>query len=122
MLDEALESLVLLLKEALLLEVVSSIASEIVLEPLLQKIIDAATLLLDAERGSLFLHDPDSNELYSRVLGGASIQEIRFPADAGLAPVIVIKKVIDDGHGGAHAHRRRRSDDPRPLTRQKRKV
>jgi len=23
-------------------------------------------------------------------------------AEAGLAPVIVIKKVIDDGHGGAH--------------------
>ncbi len=72
-------------EEALLLEVVSSIASEIVLGPLLQKIMDAATQLLDAERGSLFLHDPATNELYSRVLGGASVQEIRFPADAGMA-------------------------------------
>lgn len=72
-------------EEALLLEVVSSIASEIVLQPLLQKIIDAATLLLDAERGSLFLHDPGTNELYSQVAGGASIEEIRFPSNAGIA-------------------------------------
>ena len=72
-------------EEALLLEVVSSIASEIVLQPLLQKIIDAATLLLEAERGSLFLYDPATDELYSRVAGGATIREIRFPGNAGIA-------------------------------------
>ncbi len=72
-------------EEALLLEVVSSIASEIMLQPLLQKIIDAATLLLEAERGSLFLHDPVRGELYSQVAGGASIREIRFPSNAGIA-------------------------------------
>jgi adenylate cyclase len=72
-------------EEALLLEVVSSIASEIMLQPLLQKIVDAATQLLDAERGSLFLYDPAHNELYSQVAGGASIKEIRFPSDAGIA-------------------------------------
>ena len=72
-------------EEALLLEVVSSIASEIFLEPLLQKIIDAATLLLEADRGSLFLYDPATGELYSRVAGGATIEEIRFPGNAGIA-------------------------------------
>jgi adenylate cyclase len=72
-------------EEALLLEVVSSIASEIFLEPLLQKIIDAATLLLEADRGSLFLYDPARSELYSRVAGGATITEIRFPSNAGIA-------------------------------------
>ena len=72
-------------EEALLLEVVSSIASEIMLKPLLQKIIDAATLLLESDRGSLFLYDPVRSELYSRVAGGASIEEIRFPSDAGIA-------------------------------------
>jgi len=72
-------------EEALLLEVVSSIASEIYLEPLLQKIIDAATLLLEADRGSLFLYDPAKSELYSRVAGGATIKEIRFPSNAGIA-------------------------------------
>ncbi|MFM9969498.1 MAG: GAF domain-containing protein [Burkholderiales bacterium] len=72
-------------EEALLLEVVSSIASEIVLQPLLQKIVDAATLLLEAERGSLFLHDQAKAELYSHVAGGANIEEIRFPSAAGIA-------------------------------------
>ena len=72
-------------EEALLLEVVSSIASEIFLEPLLQKIIDAATLLLEADRGSLFLYDPARAELFSRVAGGATIKEIRFPSNAGIA-------------------------------------
>ena len=72
-------------EEALLLEVVSLIASEIFLEPLLQKIIDAATLLLEAERGSLFLYDPARGELYSQVAGGATVQEIRFPSNAGIA-------------------------------------
>ena len=72
-------------EEALLLEVVSSIASEIHLEPLLQKIIDAATLLLEADRGSLFLYDAARGELYSRVAGGATIKEIRFPSNAGIA-------------------------------------
>jgi len=72
-------------EEALLLEVVSSIASEIYLQPLLQKIIDAATQLLDADRGSLFLNDAVRGELYSRVAGGADIEEIRFPNNAGIA-------------------------------------
>lgn len=72
-------------EEALLLEVVSSIASEIFVEPLLQKIIDAATLLLEADRGSLFLYDPVRGELYSHVAGGATIKEIRFPSTAGIA-------------------------------------
>lgn len=72
-------------EEALLLEVVSSIASEIFLEPLLQRIIDAATLLLEADRGSLFLYDPARGELYSHVAGGATIKEIRFPSNAGIA-------------------------------------
>ena len=72
-------------EEAMLLEVVSSIASEIRLEPLLEKILAAATQLLDSDRGALFLHDPKRNELFSRVADGIASSEIRFPADAGIA-------------------------------------
>ena len=72
-------------EEAVLIDVVSLIASEILLEPLLEKILAAATQLLDADRGSLFLHDPARNELYSRVAGGVTSSEIRFPANAGIA-------------------------------------
>jgi len=72
-------------EEAMFLDVVSLIASEIHLDPLLEKILVAATHLLGADRGSLFLHDPARDELYSRVAGGVAVNEIRFPANAGIA-------------------------------------
>ncbi|MFA5914513.1 MAG: GAF domain-containing protein [Burkholderiales bacterium] len=72
-------------EEAMLLEVVSSIVSEIRLGPLLAKILAAATQLLNSDRGSLFLHDPETNELFSHVAGGIDSVEIRFPANAGIA-------------------------------------
>ncbi len=72
-------------EEALLLNVFSLITSEIMLEPLLEKILVAATQLLDADRGSLFLYDAASKELWSRVADGQTSGDIRFPADAGIA-------------------------------------
>lgn len=72
-------------EEALLLNVVSSITSEILLDPLLEQILAAATQLLDADRGSLFLYDSATHELWSRVAGGGEVSQIRFPADEGIA-------------------------------------
>jgi len=72
-------------EEAMLLEVVSSIASEIRLGPLLAKILTAATQLLDSDRGALFLYDPKRDELYSHVADGIDSSVIRFPANAGIA-------------------------------------
>ena len=72
-------------EEALLLDVVSSITSEIKLDPLLEKILAAATQLLGADRGALFLYDATSNELWSRVAGGEGSGVIRFPAGVGIA-------------------------------------
>ena len=72
-------------EEAMLLEVSISIVSEIHLDPLLEKIMAAATTLLDADRGTLFLYDPAAEELFSRVAGGITAEGIRFPANAGLA-------------------------------------
>ncbi|MDP2398713.1 MAG: GAF domain-containing protein [Burkholderiales bacterium] len=88
-------------EEAVLLDVVSSITSEILLDPLLEKILAAATQLLGADRGSLFLYDPSSNELWSRVAGGEAAQEIRFPASAGIAGECFIQGArinIDDAY------------------------
>ena len=72
-------------EEAMLLEVSISIVSEIHIDPLLEKIMAAATTLLGADRGTLFLYDPAAEELYSRVAGGITAEGIRFPAGAGLA-------------------------------------
>jgi HD-GYP domain-containing protein (c-di-GMP phosphodiesterase class II) len=41
--------------------------------------------VLEADRGSVFLIDPEREELYSLVALGAEIKEIRFPISKGLA-------------------------------------
>jgi len=51
----------------------------------LQTLIDVATQVLKAERGTIFLNDPDSRELYSRVVVGGATREIRILNSSGLA-------------------------------------
>ena len=72
-------------EEAQLLEVTSAIASELNIDALLSKIIAATSEMLDAERSSLFLHDAESDELWSRIAEGLEVREIRFPSGAGIA-------------------------------------
>lgn len=66
-------------------EVSQAISSELDIDVLLKKIMSIATELLDAERSTLFLHDPETNELWSRVAEGIVEKEIRFPANTGIA-------------------------------------
>ncbi|MDZ7750241.1 MAG: GAF domain-containing protein [Gammaproteobacteria bacterium] len=72
-------------EEAQLLEVTNAIASELQLDTLLAKIIQATTHMLGADRSTLFMYDPRSHELWSRVAEGMDTREIRFPAAAGIA-------------------------------------
>ncbi|MGQ4809346.1 hypothetical protein NKDENANG_02762 [Candidatus Entotheonellaceae bacterium PAL068K] len=55
------------------------------LHPLLNKIMETTTAILDAERGTLFPYDDRTNELWSQVAHGAEINEIRLPTRAGIA-------------------------------------
>src|SRR4051794_13982013 len=48
------------------------------LDPLLQRIAEAATTLLSCERASIFLHDPSSEELGTKV--ALQSKEIRIPS------------------------------------------
>ena len=68
-----------------LMEVSSSITSETQLDSLLRKIVEATTNFLHAERSSLFLHDPKSDELWSMVAEGDHRSEIRFASNRGIA-------------------------------------
>ena len=43
---------------------------------------------MNAERGSLFLNDPTTGELYSRVAQGELIREIRFLNTSGIAGAV----------------------------------
>jgi adenylate cyclase len=72
-------------EEAEMLEISEAISSDLQLDTLLGKIVTATTKLLDAERSTLFIHDPATNELWSRVAEGADAKTIRIPANAGIA-------------------------------------
>ncbi|MBU1611338.1 MAG: SpoIIE family protein phosphatase, partial [Proteobacteria bacterium] len=66
-------------------EIILALASELKLAPLLHKIMDAATRILDADRSTLFLNDRETSELWSPVAQGMHGQEIRFPNHLGIA-------------------------------------
>ena len=72
-------------EEARILEVTQVVSSELNIEKLLRKIIGIVTDLLDAERSTLFVHDPETDELWSRVAEGLSEREIRIPSHVGIA-------------------------------------
>ena len=69
----------------LLLEVTRRMASYGTLDEVLQALVEMTTTELNAERGSLFLNDPDTNELYSRVAQGNIQREIRILNTSGVA-------------------------------------
>jgi adenylate cyclase len=88
-------------EETQLMDVTRAISSELDIDQLLRKIIGIATELLDAERSTLFLHDPARDELWSRVAEGMETREIRIPAHVGIAGECFTRReavVIDDAY------------------------
>ena len=69
----------------LLLEVSRRMAAYDSLDEVLVALVEMTTFELDAERGSLFLNDESTNELYSRVAQGTSHREIRLLNNTGVA-------------------------------------
>ncbi len=68
-----------------LLEVSRALGAEMHLDSLLPVIIQKTTEVMDAERSSLFIYDPDTDELWSKVAEGLDEKEIRFPSGVGIA-------------------------------------
>ena len=71
--------------EVILLEVSSAVSGDLDLDSLLEKIMQATTKLIAAERSTLFIHDSETGELWSRVAQGTDSKEIRVPSYGGLA-------------------------------------
>ncbi len=67
-----------------LLKITKTLSNELNLTKLLQKIIVQVKNLLQADRCTIFLHDEEKNELWSRVATGLN-EEIRFPSNLGIA-------------------------------------
>lgn len=65
------------------MEIGRAIGSTLDLDELLALVMDKVTLLLDAERSTLFLVDPQTGELWSKI--AQSAKEIRLPPGRGVA-------------------------------------
>lgn len=72
-------------KFASLQEISSALGATIQLDELLVLIMEKITKLMDAERSSLFLIDPESGELWSKVSQGVVDEEIRLQPGEGIA-------------------------------------
>lgn len=68
-----------------LLEVANAVALEETLDGQLSRLITLITEVTDAERGTLFLNDPETQELYSRQTVGGLNREIRLLNNRGVA-------------------------------------
>lgn len=86
-----------------LLNVARTLAAETSLELLLKTVAEEIKKVLDADRCTVFLLDKTSNELVSKIALGMGTQELRFPADKGLAgyvaqsgEIINIKDAYED--------------------------
>jgi adenylate cyclase len=75
-------------KELEFLEAMSQVSAELQLSLLLDKIILTVTRILDAERSTLFINDPKTNELYTEVGEGLGKAQIRFPNHMGIAGTV----------------------------------
>jgi len=68
-----------------LLNVARTLAAETSLEHLLKTVAEEIRKVLNADRCTVFLLDKSKNELVSKIALGMGTQELRFPADKGLA-------------------------------------
>ncbi|MFT5448613.1 MAG: adenylate cyclase [Gammaproteobacteria bacterium] len=71
-----------------LVEATSKAREPLSFDVLLTWLMTLVTEAFDADRSSLFLHDAEAHELYSRVAQGELAGELRFPADAGIAGMV----------------------------------
>jgi len=69
----------------LLLRVAKEVAAHDTLEEMLRNIVAVSAEETGAERGTLFLNDERTGELYSRVAQGTTLSEIRILNDVGVA-------------------------------------
>jgi adenylate cyclase len=77
-----------LYRAELLLDVTRTVTGFETLSDVLEKVVEITTRETGAERGTLFLNDPETGELYSRVAQGENIREIRILNDSGVAGVV----------------------------------
>ena len=86
--ENIVQTLEKLRRTELLLQISRKIAGLKSLEEILWTLIEFVTNELDADRGTLFLNDDETNELYSRVAQGDLVREIRILNTVGIAGAV----------------------------------
>ncbi len=84
-----------------ILDISNQLSGDMSLDDILLRMIKITTEAISAERGSLFLNDPDTNELFLRVTQDNTTREIRFPNDTGIAGSVFASGtaiIIDDAY------------------------
>ena len=93
---------------SVLVAVADTVTQRLSLDHQLPRLIDLIVEALDAERATLFLHDADAGELFSRVAGGGNgVSEIRIPQSVGIAGSVFgsgVGEIIDDVYRDARFH------------------
>src|SRR5215469_8026776 len=80
---------------SVLVEVADTVTQRLSLDHQLPRLIELIVEALDAERATLFLHDADTGELFSRVAGGDGMAEIRIPQNVGIAGSVFVSGVAE---------------------------
>lgn len=86
----------------MLLDVGRKVAAQDTLDTVLETLIDLACKECDADRGTLFLNDPQTGELFSRIALGMRRREIRLMNDDGIAGAVFQSgawEIIPDAYG-----------------------
>lgn len=74
---------------AAVLEIGAALSTARDIDDLLKLVLDRVAALLGAEAATLFMLDEQTNELWSRVLKGSTLKEIRVPANEGIVGHVV---------------------------------
>jgi adenylate cyclase len=77
-----------LVKLTALLEVSKKVSDTLELDILLERMIAITTEAINTDRGTLFLNDKNTEELFSRIAQGDLKNEIRFPNHLGIAGTV----------------------------------
>jgi adenylate cyclase len=76
------------LKESILLDVMRSLATERNFDALLHKIMHKTSEVMEADRATLFLVDKEKQHIWSKVIQGEEVNEIRVQLGAGIAGLV----------------------------------
>lgn len=92
----------------LLLRVAKEVAAIDTLDEMLRAIVEVSAQETGAERGTLFLNDERTGELYSRVAQGTSVREIRILNNTGIAGHVFTTGqgvIVHDAYSDPRFHR-----------------